>query len=269
LDALFKWSRDMQMKFHPEKCKVLHLGYNNPLNNYTMCAYIHPEDVISRVQLEETECEKDLGIYVDNKLKFAKHVQESVNKANRVFGMIRSSFKYLDNATLVLLYKSMVRHHLEYGSPVWNMLTKGNERVLENVQRRVTRSLPWLKDLSYPERLKVLGLPTLAFRRLRNDMLLTFKLINNYCNMDQNPHCQICQIDRTILQKSYSSATWGTSFKLKQQHNSGVRARFFSVRIVNAWNSLSNTTRNSDSVESFKTNIEVDWKDHILRYNSI
>ena len=38
-------------------------------------------------QLEETEVEKDLGVYVDNKLSFHHHVHTAVNKANRVLGI--------------------------------------------------------------------------------------------------------------------------------------------------------------------------------------
>ena len=49
--------------------------------------------------------------------------------------------------------------------------------MIENVQRRCTRQLPYLKDLSYPERLKKLNLPTLAYKRLRGDMIETYKII--------------------------------------------------------------------------------------------
>ena len=34
------WAKAMQMRFHPLKCKVLHLGKKNPLSRY----YMHKED---------------------------------------------------------------------------------------------------------------------------------------------------------------------------------------------------------------------------------
>jgi hypothetical protein len=43
---------------------------------------------------------------------------------------------------------------------------------IESVQKRVTKQFPGMKNLSYPERLKKIGLPTLAYRRLRGDISL-------------------------------------------------------------------------------------------------
>ena len=65
--------------------------------------------------LEETISEKDLGIYIDNKLRLSDHVDAAVNKANRLVGLIRRSYEHLDGDSLVQLYKALVRPHLEYG----------------------------------------------------------------------------------------------------------------------------------------------------------
>ena len=48
---------------------------------------------------------------------------------------------------------------------------------VENVQRCATRNLPFLKAFSYKERLQKLKLPTLQYRRLRGDMIETYKLM--------------------------------------------------------------------------------------------
>ena len=45
------------------------------------------------------------------------------------------------------------------------------------MQRRATKKLPGMKDLTYPARLHKLKLPTLAYRRVRGDMIQTFKLL--------------------------------------------------------------------------------------------
>ena len=65
----------------------------------------------------------------------------------------------------------MVRTHLDYASSVWSPYKIKHIEMIENVQRRCTRQLPYLNDLSHPERLKKLNLPTLAHRRLRGDMI--------------------------------------------------------------------------------------------------
>jgi hypothetical protein len=49
-------------------------------------------------------------------------------------------------------------------------------RAIESVQKRVTKQFPGMKKLLYPERLKKLGLPTLAYRRIRGDMIEVYKI---------------------------------------------------------------------------------------------
>ena len=61
------------------KCKVLHLGSRNPHYDYNM------GDLI----LEAATEEKDLGVIIDEKLKFDKHTEAQVNKANKVLGLLR------------------------------------------------------------------------------------------------------------------------------------------------------------------------------------
>ena len=74
----------------------------------------------SHVTLESVESEKDIGVTINSKLNFEKHIQTQVNKANQIVGIIRRSFKYLDFKTFCLLFKSFVRPILEYASSVWN-----------------------------------------------------------------------------------------------------------------------------------------------------
>ena len=50
---------------------------------------------------------------------------------------------------------------------------------IESVQRRATVLIPEMKKLSYPERLQKLGIPTLAYRRQRGEMIEVFKIRSN------------------------------------------------------------------------------------------
>ena len=73
----------------------------------------------------------------------------------------------------------MVRPHLEYASPIWSPLYKKDKIPTEKVQRRS------LKGLSYQERLKVLGLPTLEYRRDRADLIQVYKILHNIYKVDK------------------------------------------------------------------------------------
>ena len=63
-----------------------------------------------------------------------------------MLGIIKRNFKYLTIDSLVLLYKSMVRSHLDYSSSVWAPYRKGDIEALEKVQKRATKILPALKN---------------------------------------------------------------------------------------------------------------------------
>ena len=106
------------------------------------------------IPLLKTDLEKDLGVWVSKDLKWNHHINIAVNKANRVLGMIKNSFNYLDETSLKLLFTSLVRPHLEYAATIWNPNSKGlgMARQIESIQRRATR-IPDLKGLSYEDRL--------------------------------------------------------------------------------------------------------------------
>ena len=79
----------------------------------------------------------------------------------------------------VPLYKSLVRSHFDYGMSVWTPHLVKYIKAIESVQRRATKMIPAIKDLSYSERLKKLKLPTLAYRRARGDMIEVYKIVTD------------------------------------------------------------------------------------------
>ena len=109
-----------------------------------------------------------------------QHFQSNINKANSLMNLIRRTFVYLHKENFLLLYKALVRPHLEYAHAVWSPYLKKHIQALENVQRRATKLVPEIKALSYEQRLFQLSLPTLAYRRARGDMIETYKLFHRY-----------------------------------------------------------------------------------------
>ena len=58
---------------------------------------------------------------------------------------------------MIHLYKAIVRPHLEYCIHAWRSYRKTDIDTLERIQRRATKIIPELRDLSYEERLKECG----------------------------------------------------------------------------------------------------------------
>lgn len=83
---------------------------------------------------------------------------------------------------MLKLYKSLVRPHLEYAVQAWNPYLKGDIDMIEKVQRRFTRMILELQQLTYEERLS--SLTTLFVRRLRGDLIEVYKILNGYGKVD-------------------------------------------------------------------------------------
>jgi len=90
----------------------------------------------------------------------------------------RRNFQHIGPAAFVLIYKHLVRSHLEYNNSVWAPYRKLDIDKLEKVQKRATKMIQGMRNFKYPERLRQLELPTLAYRRNGGDMIVTYKLLS-------------------------------------------------------------------------------------------
>jgi ribonuclease P/MRP protein subunit RPP40 len=110
LNILKEWTNEWQIKFNSLKCKVMHFGKSNPKYKYKN------DEVI----LEEVNVEKDLGIFISNDMNWNHHINYAINKANKQLGRIKNAFEFMNEYIICLLYKSLIRPHLEYGAVIWN-----------------------------------------------------------------------------------------------------------------------------------------------------
>ena len=69
-------------------------------------------------KIGESKCEKNVGVWLDDKLSSKEHFYEIVNKSSRVCALILNNIKNVDNM-LIKLYKCFVRPVLEYASIVF------------------------------------------------------------------------------------------------------------------------------------------------------
>ena len=200
-----------------------------------------------------------MGVIFDDKLKFGEHLAEKVNKANNIVGLIRRSFVNLDTEVFKPLFVTLVRPHIEYANQVWCPHLVKDIVTVENVQRRATKMVPQLKDLTYEERLRKLKLPTLAYRRERGDMIEVFKIISG--RYDE-------ECSEGVLQQRQDYTSRGHSRKLyKKRSRLDLRKYSFPYRIVDKWNSLPEWVVSASTVQQFEKRLDKFWANQELVYN--
>ena len=223
IDRLHEWSIENESCFHPDKCHVLRIGEREMDLRDLFDSYKLGEKTLKAVHEE-----RDLGVVVDQDLTFEKHMLEKINKANQKIGLIRRSFMHLDKEIFLMLYKSLIRPQLEYANQVWAPRLQKHKTMLENVQRRATKLVPGLEDLSYEERLRELKLPTLAYRRLRGDLIEVFKIMSGKCDS------VVCE---GLIVKREGERSSGHPLKIfKERPKHDMRKNGFPHRVADIWN---------------------------------
>ena len=94
------------------------------------------------VELQRDAYIKDLGVVFDEKLNFSQHISERITKAYSMLWLIRRNFRDIyTTAAFVLIYKHLVRSHLEYNNSVWAPYRKSDIDKIKKVQKRATKMI--------------------------------------------------------------------------------------------------------------------------------
>ena len=187
---------------------------------------------------------------MDRALKFREQAATAVSRANRILGLIRHSFAHIDTETLPLLFKTLVRPHLEYGNHIWGPFNAADSKLVEQVQRRASRLVPELQQYPYEERLRRLKLPSLQYRRHRGDMIMMYNVMHGRTGLDRD----------NFFSPPPCTRTRGHCLKVaKKPALSRVRRNHFSSRVVSDWNGLPEDVVCAPSVDSFKNRLDKHW----------
>ena len=211
LQKLWDWSQLWGMKFNADKCHILHMGKNNPSHKYTL----------GGVQLEATEEEKDIGVLISKNLKPTKQCERAARTANGVLSQILRAFSYRDKVILPRIYKTYVRPHLEFAAPAWNPWLRGDIDKLEKVQKRLVSSVQGLRGHTYEEKLTEIGLDSLEDRRIKLDLIQTFKTTRMTETERKRIRIELLPVGTTRL----TQGGWSLA---KSQSQLEVRSKFFS-----------------------------------------
>jgi len=193
--------------------------------------------------------ERDLGITVTNNLKPSSQCAKAAAKAMQVLGPIKRNFVLKDEEDFRLLFNGYVRPHLKYCVSTWSSYLRKDIECLEKVQRRATKLVKGIKDKSYEDRLKMLGITSLEKRTVRGDMIQVFRIVKGF---------DLLNIENFFeLDDGGGHALRGHKWKLKVKRSRlQLRKCFFSQRVISLWNSLPGHVVDASSVNSFKKRLD-------------
>ena len=225
------------------KCKILHIDINdNP-------GYSYAVDGIELAKCENDQ-EKDLGVITSTSLLWHDQIKASICKANQMICWIARNVICRDHTTMLAIYKTLIRPHVENCVQLWNPVAEfGNWQLilaLEGVQRRFTRLIDKIGMLPYSQRLDVLKLTTLAERRNRGDLIETFKAMH-----ELSSNGNLFRVSRYGLKLISDVNVTRGNLKVQRLSKS-----FLSNRVIKLWNQLPSNVRMSESVDKFKDNLE-------------
>ena len=238
LDQMSNWARMWQMTFNPDKCEVMRITHHRDTSVPTYNFFGKPLKVVHK--------SKDLGIIMSNNLKWSDQVNSTVNKANRILGLIKRTIGSSNTAVFAKLYQALVRPVLEYAAPVWSPYLVKDVKALESIQRRASRLALNQKrgEMHYDQRCLLLKWDTLEKRRSYLSLVECYKTVFNLNGIIFDEIFEYKHSTRTRANHKYALYT-------KLPRIDCYKHSFF-VRIVKEWNALPSQVVEVDNVSKFK-----------------
>lgn len=230
------WCSEWLLPLNISKCVVLHIGKNNPRIPY----------YLDNKHLAVVDSHNDLGVTVNSRLTWSEHIVSACRKANNMLYLLRKSFVRLSYPQFNEIYKLYVRPVIEYAGDVWCPDLTKDQNLLENVQRRATRVTFGRYRPSYEERLAMVNLISFKQRRLRGDLIKTFKVVRfNWGGL------------AGIFRLNLDPRLRGHQFKLNKENMKTRQRQFFlSNRVFSVWNGLPADVVSAESVNQFKNRLD-------------
>ena len=221
LDIVFQWSQLWQLGIAISKCSCLSIS--------NLCTPKPRLYYINSLTILQVTSYCDLGVIIDDKLSFSLHVLSTAKKASARSTLISRCFHSRNPKLLTTAFVAYVRPILEYVSPIWSPHLIRDIELLENVQRRFSKSFPNLRTLPYSIRLIRLGLPSLCSRRIKTDLCTCFAITNSLTHLNS----------QIFFTPRHSTTTRGHPFMLFKPRFRLDSTKFsFFCRVIDHWNTL-------------------------------
>ena len=251
INHLHVTARSWGLRMNTKKCAALRFQRRS--------ATLEPRPVymLDGQQIPNESAQLDLGVLIDDQLKFHDHTRNVTRKAGGVAHSFLKGTVCRDSDFMVHIFMSHIRPILEYASTVWNTGYLQDIRRLESIQRLWTRQIKGLEGEEYATRLRVLDMYSVKGRFLRADLIKCWKIFNGKSPIKPTD----------LWDTSSDSRTRGHRHKIRVKRcEVDARARFFSERVVQDWNSLPDWAVASATMSEFKAALDTCLTDKLFDY---
>ena len=245
MQKVSEWAHQWKMSFNPDPSKqAVEVYFTRRLNPPDP-----PEIYFNNAAIATQDHQKHLGLILDQELAFDRHLDEKINKANRGIALIRRLREFLPRDSLVTIYKSHVRSHLDYGDVVYDRPGNSNfSDKLESVQYNACLAITGCFRGTSREKIYLeLGLESLADRRLSRRLVYFYKIINGFAPAYLSNLLPPLRGEEERRAGRRIKPPLEAPFCRTERY----RASFFPF-CINEWNDLDENIRNLPSISTFK-----------------
>ena len=243
LRLLVVWVKQWLIKFNPLKTEAILFILN--------CFEHFPNLIFNDTQIKFVEDHKHLGLTFSSNGKWHKHIDNILNSAAKVVGIMRKLKFTLSRIALNQIYVSYVLPIVEYSSVVWNNCSDQDAYALEKLQNEAARIVTGLtRSVSLDKLYRECGWVTLSERRKNQKLYFMYKALNG----------QVPSYISDIIPPHIRETT---NYPLRNRDNITVpfcRKELFRNSCIPSsvplWNNLDENIRNSSSFSSFKYEIK-------------
>ena len=234
LNKCLNWFRLNQLAVNPKKFQLMFLGVTNP--NISL--------IINDQIIKCSEYVKLLGVFIDSKLTFNRHINNLCNKANMKINCLFRIRNFIGEKQAALLGNAYILSYFNYCPLIWMFYSKTLGKKINHVHKRCLKAIYRKYDFDLPDLLSELKLPTIHTKHIHFLLIEVFKSLNGL-----NP-----EFMSDFFQEKHLSFNLRKSRLLKLPD---AKTTLYGTNSVNfqaclQWNNLPINIRNSGKVGSFR-----------------
>ena len=265
IESLNQWCMINKMTFNESKCKVLTVTNSEPLFMNVLPFTKYPY-TLGNVILDYTNCERDLGVFVNERFNWQDHHNYILKKAFQMMGLTKRTCHFIfDKGKKRSLYLALVRSNFEHCSNVWRPVNAVDTCKFESLQKQAIKWVNGEDARSYSDELYALRCKQADILPLQqhfdlNDLLFFHKIVYNIIPVSLpnyiSPYNGVSRLRESHLDHMSFVMNDNTVIPLQKVHCNSKFFKSYFFRTLHIWNKLPLNIREISSHVKFKLKVK-------------